>query len=405
MLLALTISLVLLAASLLACVVLLRQKNQAQGLLDTTRGLLHERETEAAVLRQKHENDEHRMSDLRQHLTDFKQQLDTHLKALAGDALKESNTQFLQLAEQKLKPLRDTLQQYDQQQRLLEQSRKQDYGSLKQVAESLNDQTRSLVSALRRPEVRGRWGEIALQRIAELAGMTDRCDFFTQATAETDEGRRRPDMIVHLPNGRTVVVDSKVPLDAFLDTLQKPEGPERSALLERHAEQVRKQVNNLSTKAYASQFDAGPDFVVLFIPIESALYAAMDADPSLLEWAMERKIVVATPTLLIALLKAVEMGWHERAVAENADKLRQLGQELHERLSKSLADVAKVGDSLGDAVRSYNVLVGSLESRVLPSARKFEQAGARSAKELPANVDPINETPRALRTTHASTEA
>jgi DNA recombination protein RmuC len=395
---ALTITLVLLAVSIIACSILFRQRNQLRDALEYDRQRTAELDKDLAVSRQMHEADERRLKE-------FKEQIETHLKALTGDALKQSNTQFLELAEQKLRPITELLRQYDVHYKQIEQSRKMEYGGLKEATSSLLGQTQSLATALRRPEVRGRWGEIALRRIAELAGMKDRCDFTEQYQLETDEGRLRPDLVVHLPNGRNVVVDSKMVFDAFTDAVRLPEGDERSAKMMQHVGQIQEQIKKLSSKAYTDQFDRAPDFVILFIPIESALYAALEADGELLERAFRQKVVIATPTLLIALLKTIELGWHEQKLTENAETLRELGEELHVRISKALEHVINVGASLGRTVKDYNELAGSLDARVMPTLRKFEQAGGRSSKELPGAIESVDLNPRTLQSTTTQTSS
>lgn len=403
---------VLLGLALAACVWLYFERKrlvceqavaeQAAADYETQRASLvdenHQLATEIAVLKEKQAGDEQRLND-------FKQQLDHHLKALTGDALKESNKQFLTLADEKLKPIRELLSKYDAQYQRIEKSRNEQFGTIEQAANTLKDQTTSLVNALRRPEVRGRWGEVALQRIVELAGLTDRCDFDTQTNLTTDEGRLRPDLVVNLPNERRVVVDSKVPLDAFLEVARLPEGPERDAKLADHVRQLKTKVQQLSSKSYQAQFDRSPDFVVLFVPVESALYAALEVEGGLLEEAMKNRVVIATPTLLIALLKTVEMGWREQRVAESAEQIRDLGEQLHERLAKALGDVSTLGTSLEGTVKKYNTLVGSLSSRVMPAARKFEQLGTRSVKEMPAELPAVEVNARELPTVNEGTDA
>jgi DNA recombination protein RmuC len=396
---------VLLAGALVVCGVLwaqrrrlLAERDEIQAERDSAREQNQQMDKDLAVLRQMHEHDEKRLED-------FKKQIDDHLKALTGEALKQTNNQFLQLAEQKLKPLRELIQQYDQHYKQIEQSRKQEYGGLAQVTQSLQEQTAALSKALRRPEVRGRWGEVQLRRIAELAGMTNRCDFEEQLNLDGGESRLRPDMVVRLPNDRTLVVDAKTVLDAFLESVHTDDDEQRKAKRKQHVEQIDQQIKNLSAKSYTEQFSRSPDFVILFLPIESALYAAMEEDDGLLERAMSRNVVIATPTLLIALLKAVEMGWREQRVAENAERIRKLGQELHERLAKALGDVTKVGSSLNSAVKNYNTLVGSLDSRLMPAARRFEQLGTQSAKEMPGSVEPVETSTRPLQAQETAGES
>lgn len=334
---------------------------------------------------------------LRESFDVAQQQSRETFKALAGDTLKANSEQFFTQANEKLKPIADLLRRYDEAYKKIEESRKQEYGGLKQVTESLSGQTATLVTALRRPEVRGRWGEIALRRIIELAGLNDKSDFVEQSTVSTADATYRPDLIVRLPNERSIIVDAKMVFDAFYEGIALPEGEVRTAKMRQHAQQVRDQVQRLSSKAYLSAVGRSPDFLVLFLPIESALYAAMETDNALLEDAMASKVVIATPTILIALLKAVEIGWREQQVAANAQEIRELGQLLHERLTKTIGDIVKVGSSLEATVKNYNTLVGSIDSRLMPTARKFEQQGTRSAKELPASLDPVVELPREVR--------
>jgi len=395
---ALGISVALLVVAVVAAGWLWRQRAALALRLQHTEQVKAQLETDVAVLRQRHADDERRLEE-------FKQQIEQHLKALAGDVMKESRAELLQQADHKLKPLVDLLAKYDQHYKQIEQTRSREHGGLRETIDALSRQTTSLVSALRRPEVRGRWGEIALRRIVELAGLTERCDFDEQATLEHETGRLRPDLIVRLPNERCVVIDSKIVLDAFMEAVARPEGEERTKLLQRHVGQIHEQVRRLSSKAYLDAQTRTPDFLVLFLPVESALYAAVDIEADLLERAMEKRIVIATPTLLIALLKAVEMGWREAKVAENAEKIRALGEELHERISKALRDVVQVGSSLGKTVRDYNTLVGSVDGRLMPTLRKFESTGARSAKEAPAAIEPIVEAPRDLRSAADQTAA
>ncbi len=313
-------------------------------------------------------------------------------KALAGDALKESNVQFLQLADQRfkveqteaakqlevrkqavealVKPLRETLDKYNGVVNDIEKARKEAYGALRaQLGSLVNDQrglkdeTARLVKSLRRPEVRGRWGEIQLKRVVELAGMIERCDFDEQVSVKSGSGGLRPDMVVHLPNDRTIVIDAKTPLDAYLDAVQEGDDSQQRTHLERHANQVSGKVAELAGKQYSAQFERSPDFVVLFIPGESFLYAAVQIKPGLIEQAMEKNVVIATPSTLISLLKAVEVGWREERIAENAQKISALGQDLHKRLCDAIGHVQKVGSSLESAVKAYNGFLGSLETR------------------------------------------
>jgi DNA recombination protein RmuC len=351
------------------------------------------------------------------HLTDT-------FKALSADALKNNNESFLQLARQALettlraaegdlekraqaidalvKPLQDALQAYDAELKAIEATRREAYGSLERhlkdlhaTQQQLQGETRNLVTALRAPQVRGRWGEVTLHRVVELAGMVEYCDYIEQQTVESDAGRLRPDMVVHLPSRRTIVVDAKVSLDAYLDALAAPTEEARRAALQRHAQQLRSHMGRLATKAYWDQFDASPEFAVMFIPGESFFAAALEHDHTLLEDGMAKNVVLATPTTLIALLRAVAYGWRQEQVAQNAQRISDLGRQLHERLGKFARYFHDTGAALEKAVAAYNRGVVSLESRVLVAARRFKELGAATGEELQV-IDIVEQTPRAL---------
>ena len=263
--------------------------------------------------------------------------------------------------------------------------------------ESLRRETSSLSTALRKPQVRGRWGELHLRRAVEMAGMVDRCDFDEQVSGRTDDGALRPDMVVRLAGGKSVIVDAKVPLDAFLDATSADSDEERDAHLTRHARQLRQHVDTLGGKAYWRLLPATPEFVVLFVPGESFLSAALEAEPSLLEYAARRQVVLATPTTLIALLRTVAYAWTQQALADKAREIHELGRELHERLGTMGGHLDKLGRSLTASVAAYNKAVGSLETRVLVSARKFTELEV-SAEELVAPVV-VTDAPRPLTST------
>jgi DNA recombination protein RmuC len=327
-------------------------------------------------------------------------------KALSADALRDNRTAFLELAGERLAghlaPLGQVLGDYDAAVRALEQARQQAYGGLKQQIEALTttsaglkDATDGLVTALRVPHVRGRWGEITLRRVVELAGMVEYCDFVEQVTVERESGRLRPDMVVRLPSGREIVVDAKVPLTAYLDGLAASTDEERETCLARHAQQVRQHMNALAGKAYWEEFGKAAEFVVLFIPGESFVAAAAQADQALIEDGMAKCVVLATPTTLIALLRAIAYGWRQEQVAENAQQIRELGQELYERVRVMAGYLDEVGDKLGKATAVYNKAVGSLESRVLPAARRFRDLGAGTGGEI-TTLQAIDEQPRAI---------
>jgi DNA recombination protein RmuC len=264
------------------------------------------------------------------------------------------------------------------------------------AADGLRRETQSLSTALRKPQVRGRWGEMHLRRAVELAGLVDRCDFTEQAhTRTSDDAAQRPDLVVHLVGGRSVVVDAKVPLDAFLDATSTDDEEEREAHLARHARQLRQHVEALAAKRYWRSLRGSPEFVVLFVPAESFLAAALTADRDLLEDAAARQVVLATPTTLIALLRTVALGWRQEALAGRADQIHRLGRDLHERLTTMTAHLDNVGRSLNATVGHYNAAMGSLESRVLVSARRFQDL-AVTDDDLPAPRSVVSLARRAV---------
>ena len=330
---------------------------------------------------------------------------------LSSNVLRRTNDEFLRLAEERLghrqkeidasvTPLKDALARYDTGIRELEKARDQSYGSLKtevetlaNLSERLRGETSNLVSALRSPQVRGRWGEVTLHRVVELAGMTEHCDYVEQVTVEGEEGRLRPDMIVHLPGGRDIIVDAKVPLAAYLESVAAASDEERTAALARHAKQVREHMTVLAAKAYWEQFPAAPELVVMFIPGESFVGAAAVADPTLIEDGMAKRVVVSTPTTLIALLRAIAYGWRQEQVAVNAERIRDLGNQLYDRLRTLAGHFDSLGGALGRAVNAYNSFVGSMETRVLPAARRFRDLGASAGEEI-GPLPAVEQAPR-----------
>jgi DNA recombination protein RmuC len=291
---------------------------------------------------------------------------------------------------QLVKPIQEALKKTHQQIGEIEKSRHESFGSiaaqLKVMAESqetLQGETRNLVTALRRPEVRGQWGELTLRRVAELAGMVNHCDFIEQAHTETESGAVRPDMIVRLPDQGTIVIDAKTPLDAYLTAIEANDDQSRKVALRRHERKVAERVRELASKAYWAQFEESPEFVILFIPGDQFLAAAMDVNPELHDEALRQKIILATPTSLIALLKTVAYGWRQVQLAENAEEIKRLAQDMHDRLSTFTGHLAKLGKQLEGSVKAFNSAVGSMERKVLPGARKFVELGVQAKEELP----------------------
>src|ERR1700734_2704810 len=357
-------------------------------------------------------------------VTRASEELRNAFKAMAADALKSNNSSFLVIAEETLKrfqsqargdlearhkavadlvaPVRDSLNKVDAQIQQMEIARGDAYGELRAQVQSLigtqkelQSETGNLVRALRTPNVRGRWGEIQLRRVVEIAGMLNYCDFTEQETVTTETGRLRPDLVVKLPGGKNVVVDAKTPLKAFLDAFETNDEDTRRTCLANHARQVRDHMKTLAGKNYWEQFDPTPEFVVMFLPGETFFSAALEQDPGLIEQGVLNHVIPASPTTLIALLKAVNYGWNQEKLARNAHEISNLGKELHDRLRKLAAHITGVGTNLDRAVEAYNQAVGSLENRVLVSARKFADLGASVAEDIP-ELEPIETPARAL---------
>ena len=337
-------------------------------------------------------------------------------KEMSGAALAQSNTSFLALAETKLSPLTTTLTQFEQQTRALEKSRQDAYtqlttqvGSLVSLQEQLRSETHSLATALRAPAVRGRWGEMQLRRTVEAAGMLEYCDFVEQSSTRDGEGRLlRPDLVVKLPGGRQVVVDAKAPLQALLDSVEGTlSEDDRAAKMSDFARHVRDHIAKLNGKSYWQQFSPTPDFVVMFLPGESFYRAALEQDPELLDLHASSRVIIASPTTLITLLRAIAVGWREEKVAESARSVSELGRELYERLATMVEHFATVGKRLDGAVQAYNQTVGSLERRVLVSARKFPEHGIGTDKQIVelAAIDKSTQQPQTIELPTRSADA
>jgi DNA recombination protein RmuC len=317
-------------------------------------------------------------------------------QAVAQGALREREVAIAQLVE----PLRAALARTEAQVQALERERREAFVTLRTQIETLaggqaqlQRETRNLVTALRRPEVRGRWGELTLRRLVELAGLSEHCDFTEQLQVVGEEGALRPDLVVHMPDERDLVIDAKTPLEAYLAALDAATDEERAQALKRHAQQVETRVRELAAKSYWTQFEHSPEFAVLFLPGDQFLSAALAERPELLEIALGQSVIIATPSTLIALLKAVAYGWRQSAVAHNAAQIRDLGQELYRRLSTFNGHLGRMGQRLATAVEAYNAAVGSLERQVLPQARRFSDLGVTADAPL-APPEPIGQLVR-----------
>jgi DNA recombination protein RmuC len=354
---------------------------------------------------------EQNLNDQKKMLDEAQVKLRDAFAGVSAEALAKNNEAFLQLARERfaaqsteaagsldkrkveieglLKPLTEVMSQYQQRLADIEKSRVESYsqlreqlGALQETERTLNLNTTQLVSALRRPNTRGQWGEMTLRRLVELSGMSNRCDFFEQASVQGDEGKLRPDMMIRLPGGHEIVVDCKTILDAFLDAAAASDEENRKVLLHQHSKQVRARAKDLCNKTYWAQFASSPEFVVMFLPGESFYSAAVEADANLYEDCLKNHVIVATPTTLLALLKTVAHVWKQHDMTENAEKIRELGTELYDRLATMAAHFQKLGNTVGSLVDHYNTAIGSMESRVMVSARKMGELGTKSEKEL-----------------------
>ena len=351
-------------------------------------------------------------------------------KVISADALAKNNQSFLELARATLEaqqaaalasaktdldkrqlaigelvaPVKTSLEKFELQIQGIEKSRVDAYATLTEQVRAMAEaqgalrlETGNLVKALRAPQTRGRWGELQLKRVVEMAGMLDHCDFFEQESTTTEDGRLRPDMIVKLPGGKNIVVDAKAPLAAYLEALEATDEEEKKRKLLDHARQVRDHLKKLGQKAYWEQFQPSPDFVVLFLPGEMFYSAALEADPSLIEAGVDARVILATPTTLIALLRAVAYGWTQQALTENAERISQLGRELYDRIATVAEHWGRVGKNLGEAVNAYNESVASMERRVLVSARKFRDLKVAGDDKEIRDLNPVEALPREVQ--------
>jgi len=378
--------------------------------------------TQVAVLEERlrasHALDEERQEVLARAM----EQLDLRFNEIAGRSLKDSSEHLLRLARESfgqqqvaaqgalkereqaidalVKPIQESLTRTAETLREIEGERQRDFGSMRQYLNDMRSshaalqlETRNLVKALSKPQVRGQWGEITLRRLVELAGMTRHCDFEEQVHVAGEDGAMRPDMVIHMPDDRDLVVDVKTPLDAYLAAVEATSDEARAQSLRRHAQHVAERVRLLSSKNYAAQFPSAPQFVILFVPGDQFLSAALDEQPELLETAMRNGVILATPSSFVALLKAVHYGWQNVRLAEGAEQIRKLAEDLYNRVSVFRGHLSRLGGEIEASVKAYNAAVGSLERNVLPGARKFTELGVRSDR----SIEPLEAIETAVR--------
>ena len=348
--------------------------------LKAERTHLDEARKELATLTERERGLQEKFSEQKALLEEMQTKLHESFDAASRKALQDNNKIFNEQAEERMKPLREQLTKQEELVQALAKERTKQFGEIGELMKTvlasntaLQNETKQLESALKRPDQRGRWGEVQLQRIVEMAGMTEHCDFSTQTHTETESGAHRPDMVVHLPGGGSIAVDSKVPLSSYLDAMENED--QREELLDRHVKAVQDRWKELAKKAYWDSLDHSPEVVVMFIPVESALTAAMERKPTMHADALENKVLIATPTLLIGLLRTAAYGWRQEALADNAKKIADLGKELHDRIGTFVGHLGKVGKELKSATDAYNKSVSSLDSRLLVTSRKLSELG------------------------------
>jgi len=345
-------------------------------------------------------------------LEEAKTALSDAFNALSGSALRSNSEEFLKLAQASMSPIKEALGKFENKIQALEVAREgayqgllQQVGQLLDTGKQLRSETSNLVQALRSPNVRGQWGEIQLRRVVEMAGMVNYCDFAEQETLKTEGGNLRPDLIVKLPGGKMIVVDAKSPVSSYLDAMSATDEADRRPKLAAFARLVRERVAELGRKSYWDQFSETPELVVMFMPGDHFYSAALQEDPSLLEFGVEQKVLIATPVNLIGLLRAIAYGWRQEAIAANAKEISELGAELYKRIADLGGHWIDIGRNLGRTVEAFNSAVGSLESRVLVSARRFKELGAAPASVAIDVVEPVERTARSLKVLDISTAA
>ncbi len=408
-----TILIAVLATALLATIFFLTRKSKT---VDPS--LL----AEVATLQERIKHKEESISQFAQ----VQERLTDTFKALSAEALQSNNQSFMETAktlfeqlqstaqtnlekkaivfDESMKPLKETLKKVDERLQEVEKSRVEAYSGLieqvKMLSTShlrLQTETSNLVKALKTPNVRGRWGEFQLKRVVELAGMLEHCDFYQQESVNTESGRLRPDMIIRLPGEKRIVVDAKASIHAYLEAIETTDDVVRAQKMKDHARQVKDQLNKLASKSYWEQFDSAPDFVILFIPGEAFFSAALQEDPTLLEYGIQKKVIIASPTSLISLLQAASYGWNQEKMARNAQEISLLGKTLYDRILTLVSHIEGVKVGLEKGVDAYNKMAGALEARVLPAARRIKELGAFTGDNI-AQLHDIESTPRPLHT-------